>query len=87
MNSVRHLCLFVASLIFLIATGTIGCAGIKGWHPFDLLYMTFVTLSTAGFGQVQTLNHENRILTIILILQGDRPTIDPSEKTATGATI
>jgi len=43
---------------------------IEGWPLTDALYMTVITLSTVGYGEVQGLSPTGRIFTIILIIMG-----------------
>jgi len=70
MDPVRHLRFSVASLVSIIALGTIGYSLIEGWQPFDALYMTVITLATVGFKEVQPLSDEGKLFTIILIISG-----------------
>lgn len=62
----RLLLLFIA----IIAVGTIGYVLIEGWTWGDSLYMTAITLSTVGFGEIRPLGETGRIFTIILIFAG-----------------
>lgn len=57
-------------IIFVISFGTIGYSIIERWNPFDSLYMTIITLTTVGYGEVHTLSKAGKIFTIILILSG-----------------
>lgn len=52
MDPVRHLRFSVASLVSMIAFGTIGYSLFEGWQAFDALYMTVITLATVGFTEV-----------------------------------
>ena len=70
MDPVRHLRISVASLVSIIALGTLGYSIIEGWHAFDALYMTVITLATVGFKEVQPLSQEGKLFTIILIISG-----------------
>src|SRR5207248_748334 len=42
----------------------------KEYDLFDGLYMTIITLSTIGYGEVHTLSTPGRVFTIVLILGG-----------------
>lgn len=60
-------------LTFLLIAGVcaIGAAGfhfIEGWPWFDGLYMTVITMTTVGYGEIRALSHEGRIFNIFLIL-------------------
>ena len=70
MNSVRHLRISVGLLVTVIAVGTLGYSLIEGWHPFDALYMTIITLSTVGFKAVHDMSSEGKLFTIFLIISG-----------------
>jgi len=43
---------------------------IEGWNFLDSIYMTIITLSTVGYGEVRTIGPAGRIFTILLILFG-----------------
>ncbi len=58
----------IISIFFVIIAGTIGYTFIEGWPILDSMYMTFITMSTVGFGEVQTLTYGGRLLTIGLII-------------------
>jgi len=54
----------------IIAAGTIGYMLIEGWSPLDAIYMTMITISTVGYGEVNPLSHSGRIFSILLIAGG-----------------
>ena len=60
--------LAVALTAFVI--GTLGFVVIEDWPFFDALYMTIITLTTIGFGEVHALSYEGKIFTIFLIFMG-----------------
>ena len=43
---------------------------IEGWNFLDSIYMTIITLSTVGYGEVRHIGPAGRIFTILLILFG-----------------
>ncbi len=53
-----------------MATGTIGYALIERWYWLDGLYMTFITLTTIGFSEVNELSDGGRVFTILIGLVG-----------------
>jgi voltage-gated potassium channel len=57
-------------LLGVILYGTVGYTLIEGWPLMDSLYMTIITLSTVGFGEVRALSPTGRIFTIILVIFG-----------------
>ncbi len=64
----------IFSLIFIsflvVFVGTLGYMIIEGWPFLDSLYMTIITLSTVGFGEVYPLSSKGQAFTIILIFMG-----------------
>lgn len=70
MDPVRHLRFSVASLVSIIALGTIGYSLIEGWQVFDALYMTVITLATVGFKEVQPLSAGGKLFTTVQIISG-----------------
>jgi voltage-gated potassium channel len=57
-------------LALVIVFGTIGYSLIEGWPPVESLYMTLITLSTVGFGEVHPLSPTGKIFTMILVIFG-----------------
>lgn len=57
-------------LASIIAAGTIGYMFIEGWSPTDAIYMTIITISTVGFGEVHPLSTAGQIFSIVLIIGG-----------------
>ncbi|MGH1362478.1 MAG: potassium channel family protein [Calditrichia bacterium] len=62
-----------SAFIFLFITqftGTVGYAFLEGWGLLDSFYMTIITITTTGFGEVRPLSPAGRVLTILLIMSG-----------------
>lgn len=57
-------------LVLVISFGTLGYTIIEKWSFLDSLYMTLVTLSTVGFGEVYPLSPTGKIFTMILVIFG-----------------
>lgn len=55
-------------LIGVLLTGTLGYRFVLGWDWLEALYMTTITITTVGFGEVRHLDTGGRILTILLIV-------------------
>jgi voltage-gated potassium channel len=55
-------------VISIIAIGTIGYMWLSGYNFIDALYMTVITVTTVGFGELQPFSPEEKIFTIFLIL-------------------
>ena len=69
MNNAR---LFASLLLLflIIATGSVGYWYFEDMQPFESFYMTLITISTVGFGEVKPLSMAGRILTITIIVSG-----------------
>lgn len=48
----------------LLIAGTFGYRYLEGWSLMDSLYMTFITLTTIGFGEIHPLSELGRVFTI-----------------------
>ena len=58
----------VALLILLLIVGVLGFRFMSNYTWVDALYMTVITITTVGFGEVQPLDDVSKIFTIFLIL-------------------
>ncbi len=57
-------------LVLVILVGTVGYMAIEGWHAFEALYMTVITITTVGYGEVRTVSEPGRVFTVFLIFMG-----------------
>ncbi|MCB0462960.1 MAG: potassium channel protein [Flavobacteriaceae bacterium] len=55
-------------LVALLGVGVIGFKTMTNYTWIDSLYMTVITITTVGFGEVKPLDPESKIFTIFLIL-------------------
>jgi len=69
-DPLRRFQISVAALFLLILAGTGGYVLLEGMRPGEALYMTVITITTVGFGEVQPLSPVGRAFTIGLILVG-----------------
>ena len=72
MNYQRKIIIALAMLVSLLVTGTIGYLMLErdsGWDPLDAIYMTVITLTTAGHDDLE-MSDKGRIFTILLLLGG-----------------
>ena len=70
MDRTTHLIITILVSAILVALGTAGYMLIEGWPVLDSLYMTVITFSTVGFGEIRQLSPAGRIFTLILIVLG-----------------
>src|SRR2546425_11969408 len=52
--------------LLLMTIGTAGYMRIEHWRFLEALYMTVITITTVGFGEVHPLHSEGRVFTIAL---------------------
>jgi voltage-gated potassium channel len=57
-------------LFVILVSGTVGYTAIEHMSVFDSFYMTLITISTVGFGEISPLSQPGRILTIFIIVCG-----------------
>lgn len=60
----------VALLLLVLFAGTVGYTVVEGWSAWDAFYMTVITVTTVGYGEVHPLSPGGRILSIILAIGG-----------------
>jgi voltage-gated potassium channel len=59
---------FIFLLLLITSGGTIGYMMIEGWSFIDSFYMTIITISTVGFGEVAELTVYGKLFTSFLII-------------------
>jgi len=70
MDSVRHLLLSVLLALCILVLGATGYMIIEGWDFLDAVYMTVITLTTVGYGEVHEVSRIGQLYTILLIFIG-----------------
>jgi voltage-gated potassium channel len=68
LSAVRRLWYALCMMVLAVMIGTLGYRMIEHTPWFDAYYMSLVTISTVGFGEVIALSHEGRLFTSFLIL-------------------
>ncbi len=66
----RKLYVSLVLFCFVIVMGTVGYRVIEGWSLLESLYMTIITITTIGYGEVHMLDAPGRIFTIGLVVAG-----------------
>lgn len=66
----RRLAPFLILFAIIIAVGTTGYTLLEGMTVLEAAYMTVITLSTVGFGEVHPLTPAGQVFTIVLIVSG-----------------
>ncbi len=66
----REIGLGTLAVAVLLSLGTLGYVLIEGWSLMDAFYMTAITLTTIGFGEVQPLSDVGRVFTAGLAFVG-----------------
>lgn len=67
MNEVRRVLIV---LVLLTVVGTTGFALIERWSLLDALYMTIISLSTVGYGEVHPLSPAGRVFAMVFLIAG-----------------
>jgi voltage-gated potassium channel len=70
LSFLRHLIIAIIVILILLFAGTAGYHLLEGWPLFDALYMTVITITTVGYGEVHQLSKQGRIFTVFLIMSG-----------------
>ena len=66
----RRLKISLCLLAAIVAFGTLGYHIVEGMAFFDAFYMTLITLTTIGYGEVHDLTVAGRIFTTFIIIMG-----------------
>jgi len=70
MYSLRHIVILILLLFVFLIGGSVGYMAIEGWPFMDGLYMTVITLTTVGYGEVHKVSEPGRIFTMVLVISG-----------------
>lgn len=70
MVTIRKIVLLGVSLGGIILLGSLGYVWLEGWSFFNAFYMTVVTLTTVGYGDLYPTTTASRLYTMALILTG-----------------
>jgi voltage-gated potassium channel len=67
---VKRFFLLAGVLTAMLFVGTFGFMYVEGWNFFDSFYMTLITLTTVGYGEVHPLSSHGRLFASFLMLIG-----------------
>jgi len=70
LHSVRNLVILVFLSLLLLIMGTVGYMVLEEWSLLESLYMTVITVTTVGYGEIRQLDPAGRIFTLVLIFVG-----------------
>lgn len=70
MISLKRIIIGIGWLLAILLIGSFGYVILEGWSFFEGLYMTVITLTTVGYGEVRPLSQTGRTFTILLIFLG-----------------
>ena len=70
MDSARHIIISITVWLLIVIAGTMGYMVIEGWNLQDSFYMTVITYSTVGYGEVHNISKVGEIYTMCLIFLG-----------------
>ena len=66
----RRILWLLALMMTLLILGTLGFHWVEGWSLFDGFYMTLMTLTTVGYGEVRPLSFPGRLVASALMMGG-----------------
>jgi len=69
-NPLRRFRLVGLGLVATLAVGTLGYRLIEGWSWLDSFFMTLITVTTVGYGEVHPLDMGGKVFTSVVIVGG-----------------
>ena len=66
----RRLALIAIAIVAVLAFGTVGLVLIDHYPWFDAFYMTLITVTTVGFGEIRPLSQAGRVFISFIIMFG-----------------
>lgn len=69
-RSRRHLVRGITALVLILFSGALWYKYVEGWTWIDAIYMSVITLTTVGFGEINPLTPRGRLFTMVFLLTG-----------------
>src|SRR5215475_3122185 len=66
----RRLAVIAIAILAMLAFGTAGFVLVEHYPLFDAFYMTLITVTTVGYGEIHPLSYAGRIFNSFLLLFG-----------------
>ncbi|MHB8918020.1 MAG: ion channel [Desulfocucumaceae bacterium] len=70
MSSLRTFLNAFAALVTIVTLGTLGFMKIEGLSLADSLWLTFIAITTVGFGDIVPHTATGRMITLLIIIGG-----------------
>jgi voltage-gated potassium channel len=70
MDTLKRILLWALSLLVFMLLGSVGFVWLEGFSFFDALYLTVLSLTTVGFGDIVPVTRAGRAYTMVLVLSG-----------------
>ena len=70
MKTITRLAIAIGILVLIVAVGTFGFTRLEGFSAFDAFYLTVVSITTVGYGDVVAVTTGGRLLAMGLIVTG-----------------
>ncbi len=70
MDKTKNIIIATAISLLIFALGITGYMTIEKWNFIDSAYMTVITLTTVGYGEINKLGTAGRVFTMVLIFTG-----------------
>lgn len=70
MKPTQRILAVLALLSALLTFGTLSFHWIEGWTVFEGFYMTLMTLTTVGYGEIHPLSFQGRVVAAVLMMGG-----------------
>ncbi|MHC4874318.1 MAG: potassium channel family protein, partial [Planctomycetota bacterium] len=66
----RQAIIALTAILGVLLFGTCGYVLIEDWSFIDSFYMSVITVTTVGYGEINPLSEQGRMFTVVLILSG-----------------